>query len=299
MTQAAATPNETWTVGKLLSWTLDHFRTNGMDEPRLAAELLLASALGCRKIELYTRYEAVPSTEERSAFRHLVRAAAGGAPIAHLVGCKEFYSLEFEVTGDVLIPRPETELLVERALLQCGAWAFERFDILDVGTGSGCIAVSVAARQPAARVVASDCSAAALEIAKRNARRHGVSDSVRLVRADMLDLPADSVPEQGFDLVLSNPPYISEDDPSGLAEDVKKFEPSVALYGGPDGLTAFRRIAEGAGRILKPSGFIFVEIGCGQAPPVESVFSEHGMVLRHRFADLTGKTRVLQFGPAQ
>lgn len=299
MTEPATTPTETWTVGKLLSWTRDYFRTNGLDEPRLAAELLLASALGCRKIELYTRYDAAPSAEERSAFRQLVRTATGGAPIAHLVGQKEFYSLDFEVTTDVLIPRPETELVVEQALSQCDAWAYERFDILDVGTGSGCIAVSVAARQPAARIVATDCSAAALEVARRNARRHAVSDLVRFVQADMLDLPPESVPEGGFDLILSNPPYISENDPSGLAEDVKKFEPSIALFGGPDGLTAFRRMAGGAGRILKPTGFIFVEIGCGQMPQVESVFAEHGMVSRRRFADLTGKTRVLQLGPAQ
>lgn len=298
MTQPAVTPTETWTIGRLLTWTREHFRSRGLEEPRLAAELLLASALGCEKIELYTRYDAVPSDQERSGFRALVQAAAVGRPIAHLVGRKEFYSLEFEVTTDVLIPRPETELLVERALSECDTWAFERFDILDVGTGSGCIAISVAARQQAARVVGTDCSAAALAVAERNARRHGVSDRVRFVRADMLDLPADSIPQGGFDLILSNPPYISENDPSGLAEDVKNFEPLVALYGGPDGLNAFRRMAGGAGRILKPTGFLFVEIGRGQAAAVESTFSGHGMVLNRRYADLTGTTRVLQFGPA-
>jgi release factor glutamine methyltransferase len=283
-----------WTVGRLLAWTRAHLDTHGIDEPRLSAELLLARALGCRRIELYTRFDQVPTDAQRAGFRELVRAAAGHRPIAYLVGVKEFYSLEFIVTPDVLIPRPETELLVERALAWCRQNPRERIDLLDIGTGSGCIAIAVARRVPALQAVATDSSPAALAVAAENARRHGAA-GIRFVEADLLDLPAEAVPDGGFDIILSNPPYVAESDAAALPEDVRRHEPAAALFAGPDGLAAFRGIAAGVRRLLRPGGLLAVEVGAGQADGVAAIFMQAGLPAPTRHRDLAGIERVVEF----
>ena len=193
MANSSAASGVTWTIGRLLTWTKEHFEACGVGEPRLSAEILLAEAIGCRRIDLYARFDQEPTADQRAAFRGAVQAAAEHQPIAYLVGHKEFYSLDFKVTPDVLIPRPETELAVERALAWCGDDQRERYEVLDIGTGSGCIAITIAKRQPAAHVLAVDISEPALAVARENAARHGVAERVRCVRADMLDLPADAV----------------------------------------------------------------------------------------------------------
>ena len=287
-----------WTIERLLTWTRGHFQSKGLDEPRLAAELLLAQALGCRKIELYTRFDQVPAGPELDRFRQSVKAAAQGEPIAYLIGRKEFYSLDFEVTPDVLIPRPETELLIEESLVVCKALGVEQPAILDLCTGSGCIAVTLAKRLPAARITASDVSPGALAVAGRNAAKHGVESRIAFIESDMLDLPAGAIPSGGFDLIVSNPPYVSRDHPDGLADDVRKYEPALALFGGADGLDAYRRIAAGARAALKPTGRLLVEIGRGQMSAVVEILSrETGLAHLGTRRDGAGIDRALSFGP--
>lgn len=299
MAETPAPTASEWTIGKLLAWTKSHFESAGIEDARLCAELLLAKALGCRRIELYTQFERSPSDEHRAAYRELVRAAADHKPIAYLIGSKEFYSLEFQVTPDVLIPRPETELLVEKALCWCKEHPAERHEILDVGTGSGCIAVAIAKRLATARVIASDISPAALLVAKANAAKHGVSERVQIVEANLLDFPADApLPPGGFDVIVSNPPYISEDDRDSVQESVARYEPAVALYSADGGLAAYHGIAAGLARVLKAGGTLIVEVGAGQAQAVSDLFTNSGgLELVGRFKDLAGMERALQFMP--
>jgi release factor glutamine methyltransferase len=213
-----------------------------------------------------------------------------------VIGRKEFYSLGFKVTPDVLIPRPETELLVDRALSWCEEHPQDRTDLLDVGTGSGCIAVTIAKRLPSVHVIASDVSEAALAVAAENAERHGVSDRVRCLRADLLDLPADAMPEAGFDLILANPPYIAEHERDTLPRNVREHEPAVALFSGPDGLAAFRRIAADVRRHLRPGGTLILEVGHSQAAEVEKLVVEAaGLAPLGRHRDLGGIERAVQF----
>ncbi|MBN2563668.1 MAG: peptide chain release factor N(5)-glutamine methyltransferase [Phycisphaerae bacterium] len=289
-------PENAWTVGRLLAWTKDHFEANGVDEPRLSAELLLAQAMDCRRIDLYARFGEEPKAEQRATFREMVRAAGEHKPISHLIGHKEFYSLEFKVTPNVLIPRPETELLVERVLAWCDAHERDRCNLLDVGTGSGCIAIAVARRRPGVRVVACDISDDALAVAAENAERHGVAERMRCVRADLLDLPAEAVPEGGFDVIVSNPPYVAEDEWDSLPENVRKYEPEIALLGGTGGLEVFRRIAGGVRNCLQPDGTVILEVGFAQADAVEEILTQTaGLQLVGRFKDLGGVDRALQF----
>lgn len=279
----------------MLAWTRDHFESHQVDEPRLAAELLLAEALGCRRIELYARIDREPTPEQRLAFRESVRAAAEHYPIAYLIGHKEFYSLDFKVTPDVLIPRPETELLVERALTWCRENPRERFDILDVGTGTGCIAVTVAKREKAAHVIATDLSEPALAVARENVARHGVADRVQCVAADLLDLPPERVPVGGFDVIISNPPYIGECERATLPRNVVEYEPASALFSGEDGLEALRGLAAGVRGKLRAGGLVLVEVGHMQAAAVTEFFAAAGLEAAGRFKDLQGIDRALGF----
>lgn len=296
----ATTPtntNDEWTVGRLLDWTKQHFNAKRVDDARLCAEILLAEALSCRRIDLYARYGEQPTADQRTKFRGYVKEAAEHRPIAYLVGHKEFYSLDFEVTPDVLIPRPETELLVERALAWCKTHPADRYDLLDVGTGSGCIAITIAKRLPTANVVAGDISAAALAVAQRNAEKHGVADRVRFVEADMLDLPDGVAPPRGFDLVISNPPYVAEHERESLPANVRDYEPHVALFSGENGTDSYERIAAGVRGVLRPGGSLILEVGHTQADAVEQLMTNEPatLALDGRFKDLGGIDRTLAF----
>ncbi|MCH7814275.1 MAG: peptide chain release factor N(5)-glutamine methyltransferase, partial [Planctomycetes bacterium] len=263
---------EVWTINRLLRWTTDYLTREGVDDPRLSAELLLAHALGCAKIDLYARFDRVPDDRQRTTLRELVRRAADHQPIAYLVGTKEFYSLAFEVTPDVLIPRPETEALVEQAITRCRRIEDDPIHLLDLGTGSGCIALTVLTQVDTVRAVGSDVSPEALAVAARNARRHEINGRLTLVQADRLDLPADCVPAGGFHLIVSNPPYVAEGQAESLPENVRRHEPSLALYAGPDGLSFYRTLHRDAPALLQPGGTVLVEIGAGQARAVQDTF---------------------------
>ncbi len=296
MANTVTQSNGEWTIGKLLDWTRQHFITRGIDDARLCAELLLAKALDCQKITLYTRFNDCPTEEQRTAFRELVKAAAYHQPIAYLVGRREFYSLDFKVTPDVLIPRPETELLVEKALAWFKANPREGLSMLDVGTGSGCIAVTLAKRTPGLSAVATDCSTGALTIAGENAKTHGVAERIRFIEADLIDLPDGVTPDGGFDLVASNPPYISTAETETLPRNVRDYEPHVALFAGDDGLAMYRRLAEGVSKLLRPGGLVLLEIGNNQGDAVVSLFEETGgLDTVGRYKDLAGIERTLAF----
>jgi release factor glutamine methyltransferase len=247
---------EEWTVGRLLEWTTGWLRGREADSPRLDAEVLLASVLGCQRIELYTRFDEVVADEPRAAFRELVKRRGHGEPVAYLTGTKEFFSLSFRVTREVLVPRPETESLVVRSLDLCRGLAGAR--IVDVGTGSGAIAVVLARHLPGASITAIDISPQAVAVARENVEAHGVADRVRVLEGDLLSgLPE----EETFDLIVSNPPYIREDEFAGLPRDVRDFEPRGALVAGPRGVEPLERLAGMAADRLVTGGWLLVEIG--------------------------------------
>jgi release factor glutamine methyltransferase len=271
---------EPWTVGRLLQWTADYLKGHGSASPRLDAEVLLAHVLGRQRIELYTAFDEAPDDAARAAFRELVRRRAEGMPVAYLVGHREFYSLSFHVTPAVLIPRPETELLVVAVLDLAKAYSplpqageglgvrtegpaaspvtNQPLAIADVGTGSGAIAVALAKHLPAGRVMAIDRSPAALAVAAQNARQHGVAERIEFVESDLFAaLPA----EQRFDFIVSNPPYVKTSEVEGLAADVRKFEPREAIVAGPRGTEVIERLVPQAAERLRPGGHLLIEIG--------------------------------------
>jgi len=257
-----------WTVGKVLSWSCDFLARHEVEEARLAGEILLAHALDCRRIDLYTRFDSVLSSQQRAAMRELVGRAAQHEPIAYLVGQKEFFSLTFGVTPAVLIPRPETETLVEQVIEHCRARALAAPVLLELGTGSGCIAVAVLKHLPGARVVATDIDPEALEVARQNAERHEVKVRLTLIEADRLPLPAEVRPAKEFDVVMSNPPYVAARDYAALAPNVREYEPRHALTDDANGLSFYTALAEEAPKLLTPGGAVFVEIAAGQAEAV-------------------------------
>lgn len=286
-----------WTIGSLLKWTSEYLSKHGVAEARLSAEVLLAHAAQCRRIDLYARFEKSLDERHLPRFRDWVRRAASHEPIGYLVEEKEFFSLPFRVTQDVLIPRPETEVLVECALDHCLKAGLDQPRLLDLGTGSGCIAIALLVQLPGAQAVATDISAAALEVARVNAERHHVSDRLRLIEADGLALPADVVPEDGFELLLSNPPYVSANAVTKLDACIRDYEPAVALSDGGDGLSFYRQIAREGTALIAPNGVVLVEIGDGQAAKVIDTMQEPGL-LRHeqtRKDRVVGQERVLKF----
>lgn len=265
----SATTPTTWTIKTLLTWTTDYLKSKGTSprEARLEAQTLLAHVMKCPKIELVARSDEEPSADEKTRFRELIKQRLDGCPVAYLVGRRDFYLLSFEVSPAVLIPRPDTETLVEQALRILKPLPSPA--VLDLGTGSGCVAISLAHQSKTAAVTAVDLSPDALDVAGRNAAAHGVADRVGFLRGDLFEpLPADA----RFDLIVSNPPYIAHEEFADLAADVREYEPRLALDGGPDGLAFYRRIAAGTDRFLKPGGSVLVEIGWKQEPAVRALF---------------------------
>lgn len=283
---ASASPT-TWTIKSLLAWTAKYLTEKGIESPRLEAELLLAHALQCKRIDLIVRYDEEPGEAARAAFRELVRRRAERWPTAYLIGTREFFLLRFEVTPAVLIPRPETETLVLAALEAVKDRPAPR--ILDLGTGSGCIAVSLAVKLPAARAVAIDISPDALDVARANAARHGVAERIEFRPGDLFK----PVAGETFDLIVSNPPYISTSELAGLQEEVRDHEPRHALDGGTDGLAFYRRIAAEAPAHLAAGGTAAVEVGWQQAEAVRGIFAAAGWGTVSSIKDAGGIARVI------
>ena len=258
----------------------------GIESARLEAELLLAQALGIERGRLYLNDTALGESA-LARFRALFARRLRGEPVSYISGRREFWSLDFIVTSAVLTPRPETELLVEIVLKAIGANASPR--ILDLGTGSGAIAVALAKEIRSAEIFATDISEEALEVARANARRHGVERNIRFLGGDLLA----PVAEVKFGAIVSNPPYIRRDDFVSLPRDVRDFEPRIALDGGADGLDFYRRIAREARGVLNAGGLIAVEIGAGMGADVARLFADAGFVSVRVENDLAGQERVV------
>jgi release factor glutamine methyltransferase len=252
--------------------------------PRRDAELLLAHLLGWDQAALLTHPERVLSAPEADQFDSMLRRRLASEPLQYITGVQEFFGLPFEVSPAVLIPRPETEHLVEAVLERFGRESSPR--IVDVGTGSGAIAVALAHAIPRAQVTAVDLSSAALEFAQRNAERHGVLERLTLLQSDLLE----SVNAVDFDVVVSNPPYIAEGEV--LEPQVFNYEPRSALYAGPTGLEVYERLIPKARKLLKPQGWLMLEIGYGQSPALLKLLSDWNDV--SFLDDLQGIPRVVQ-----
>lgn len=282
---------QAWTLGALLDWTGKHLAQKGSESPRLDAEVLLAHVVGCKRIDLYgMRHGEEATPEARQKFKDLIRRRIDGCPVAYLVGKKEFYGLEFGVGPAVLIPRPDTETLIVESLAEMKKIAAPR--IVDVGVGSGCIAIVLAKNLKSADVTAIDISPEALAQAKSNAEKHAVSERIRFLTGDLLSsLPSD----EKFDLIASNPPYIATEDLPKLPIGVRNFEPKLALDGGPGGYVALERLADQARAYLKPGGYLIAEIGSPQEKRGREILSGYAEYqLAPTVFDHSGHPRVLK-----
>lgn len=281
---------QVWTLGSLLDWTAKHLASKNIDSARLDAEVLLAHVVPCKRIDLYgIRHGEVASEEIKQKYRELIRKRLEGCPVAYLVGRKEFYGLELKVTPAVLIPRPDSEHVVMECLKL--AKPIERPRILDIGTGSGNLAIALARHHPAAEITAIDISSDALKIAQENAAKHGVAARIRFLEGD---LSAPICDDERFDFVVSNPPYIADEDIPKLPVGVRQYEPLTALKGGPGGFVVFDRlIAESRGRLVS-GGYLIVEIGSPQEKHArEKLLAMPEFSLAPTVSDFSGHPRVL------
>jgi release factor glutamine methyltransferase len=277
-----------WTVLELLKWTADYFKQKGIDSARLDAEILLAFALGTDRLRLYLDFEKPILADERARFRELVkRRADERVPVAYLTGVREFWSLPLAVTPDVLVPRPETETLVEAVLAELPDVEAE-LTAFDLGTGSGAIALALAKERPKLRVVAGDVSPAALAVAERNAQALGLADRVRFAEGDGFA----PVAEQRFHVIVSNPPYLADVEASALAPELA-HEPRGALFAGADGAAFLRRIVAEAPEYLRPGGLIALELAPAQADDVTECMKRCGFEGPRLHRDLGGRPRAI------
>jgi len=263
-----------------VEWAASVLGSKGIDDAEIDAEVLLKFALGCDRARLYARWHEKLDTSQWALYRQLIERRATREPVAYIVGAKEFMSLEFEVTSDVLIPRPETELLAEFAVQFIGEMIQRDSSatpiVMDIGTGSGCLAVTIAKTMPQAVVYASDVSETALTVAERNARRHGVAERVHFRCGDMFEAFANDDLHGKVDLIVSNPPYVSRSELAELQPEIRGFEPEIAYLGGDDGLSFHRRLANGAAPFLADSGVLAFEIGFGQADKAQEIVASDG-----------------------
>jgi len=287
---------QTWTIQKLLNWVTEYLTGKGIDSPRLSAELLLSHVLALKRIELYTQFDKAVARQQLDSLHDLVKRAGQNEPIAYLVGKTEFYSLELNITPDCMIPRPETELLVERAIeflrtrsvrhstmgntlqkgsISNGASPGTKF-VCDLCTGSGCIAVAIAKNYPDAKIIATDICDAALAIAAGNIEKHQLKDRITLLCGDLFDPIISGLDVDKFDLIVCNPPYVSTAEYENLDKNVKDYEPKVALFAGVDGLDIYRRVIEKADQFLKPDAALMLEIGYAQGPAVRELLEQTG-----------------------
>ena len=288
-------PLPEWTILSILKWTTGYFRKFKIDTPRLDAEILLAHSLGLKRIDLYLRYDQPLGADELTAFRKLIKRRAAREPVAYIIRRWEFWGLNLMVDSRVLIPRPETERLVDVAL----AYLEETADgdkaplVMDLGTGSGCIALALAHDCPPARVVATDSSPPALTVARRNIESHQMADRIQLVAGS--DLTMFDPVHPRFDLIVANPPYIPTSAIAFLQPEVRDYEPRGALDGGEDGLAAYRRIISEAATRLRSGGALILEIGWDQGPAVAQLAERSGRYGDGRcIADFSGHDRVIQ-----
>lgn len=251
------TTQQPWTIQRLLDWTAEYFAKSNAGSPRLEAEILLAEALQCQRIELYTRYNDLPDVETLAKFRSWVKRRGAGEPVAYLVGHREFYSLRFAVDSNVLIPRPETEHVVLAAIEFANSLDEKTIRMIDVGTGSGCIAITLATQISNCKIAATDISDAALAVAQANVQAHDVNDKVKLFQGDLLRALPDG--SQPVHIIVSNPPYIGKQEVETVSDQVKNHEPSIALFSGDYGTETIERLVQQAPEFLLPGGALIFE----------------------------------------
>ena len=265
----------------------------GVDQQVLTAGVLLRHVMAVDRTYLLTRSEEQIEESQYRDYLALVDRRAAGEPLQYLTGHQEFYGLDFIVTPDVLIPRPETEFLVERIINLVGEMKQDAPVIVDVGTGSGCIAVTLAKQLPQAKLIATDASSRALAVARENAGRHGVQDRIEFIEGNLLE-PLAANPVQGHvDLLASNPPYVNEADLESLQREVRDWEPHGALFGGPDGLDFYRRLLVESPVYLKPEGFVVLEIGFSQLESINEMVKAGAFAVIDITRDLQGIPRTL------
>jgi release factor glutamine methyltransferase len=265
-----------------------------VESPRLQIELLLAHVLRLPRLQLYLNFERLLHETELNQVRELVRRRGNREPLQHLTGATSFCGLDFAVGPEVLIPRPETEVLAERAWNLLAASSEVQATALDFGTGSGCLAITLACHCPAARITALEVSEPALAVARANAARHGVADRINWVLGDGFEAVH---PGAQFDIVVANPPYIPTDEIAGLTPEVRDYEPRRALDGGSDGLGLIRRLATQARAFMRPTGYLVVEFGDGQAEAIAALFAASGWAVDGVEPDLSGRARIFVARP--
>ncbi len=287
---------QAWTIRRMLEWTTKHLEKHGSDTPRLDAEVMLANVLGYQRIQLYTNFDVEPTDAERARMKDLVQRRANHEPVAYLVGHREFYGLDFFVTPDVLIPRPETETLVLEAVEFIRSRAAGDGEgktspqLLEIGIGSGCVSVSMATNLPGSRITATDVSTNAIAVAQRNIVRHGLTERVAILEGSCFE-PLDDGSK--FDLIVSNPPYVTDGEYGSLQYEIRLHEPKVALTAGEDGLDVIRVIVDGAASRLKHGGGLMIELDPAQAAATEDLMRNVGLDEVRTICDLNGQARVV------
>ena len=278
------------TVLEVIQRSAEFLQQKGVESPRLQIELMLARVMNVPRLKLYLNFDRELSEVELTGAREMVRRRAAREPLQHILGSVSFCGLEVRCERVALIPRPETELLAERAWEFLSSRSPDESACLDLGTGTGCLAIAVAVHAPQALIHAVDCSAEALALARENAATHHVADRIRFHHGDAFC----AVPQENrFDLIISNPPYIASSEIESLAPEVRDFDPRLALDGGVDGLDFYRRIAHDAGPFLKSAGKLMVEFGDGQAEALEKIFSGEKWIVDEIVADYSARPRIL------
>jgi len=292
MTQATAHNSASWTIERMLNWGTDYLKRSGSPSARLDTQLLICHVCGLDKVQLYVQFERPLQPDELTALRDLFKRRAAHEPVAYILSQKAFYGRDYEVDSTVLIPRPETEHLVDAVMEYLDENDLETPNIVDVGTGSGCIAVTLAAEWSGAVVLGIDVSGDALRMAAKNADIHAVRDRVKLTPGHLLT-PVQS--QQSVDVVISNPPYLDAPLMETLMADVRDYEPVGALDGGADGLDLIRPLIEESARVLKPGGLLAMEIAHDeQAAAVQALLEQHGaLTYQATIPDYAGIARVV------
>ncbi len=282
-------PSKKWTILEVLHWTTEYFKKKDIPHSRVEAEVILAHALNLRRIDLYLMYDKPLSKEELATCRKLIKRRANREPSQYITDHREFWSLDFEVTPAVLIPRPETEILVEKAINCIRERSYR--SMVDIGTGSGIIAISIAHEIDEIDIVATDISPEALLIARKNAKKHNVLHKIRFVATDLFQAVRKI---EFFDIIVSNPPYVALEDYNNLEPEIKLYEPPTALIGGKDGLDIVRTLIRDGLPRLKSGGMMFIEIGYGQVDKIKSYAENFREIKRiNAVKDYSGIYRVI------
>ncbi len=282
------TSDDPWTVRRVLDWTIEYLKENDCETPRLDAEILLAHARNCQRIQLYTQYDQPLSENERSLMRSLVKRRAAAEPVAYLVGHREFFSLDFEVAPEVFIPRPDTETLVSLTLDLLKP--ISEPQVLELCAGTGCVPVAIAKNHPTVSITTVEKNPAPFAVAQRNIEKHAVTKRVNLLQGDLFT-PVSA--QKQFDIVVSNPPYIPKPEIETLEADVRSHEPHAALNGGEDGFDIIRVLIEQSPNFLKDGGWLLFELSPEQAETACQLMRNHGYSQVRSEDDLSAQPRVV------